>query len=335
MISKAAMEWINTARSNLSTTSTLFVQGVFSSHIVAAKYTGARGFVAETGERVTCKCAIDVINHAFIGTEMSDTTVMRYHGEKNHWLWVLMYTPLQWIQFLVSFLVNRFWWGMRTTLEYDWSRGRIMSHAVNRNVVNVGQQGDVRDFQNKMSMFRYFENSDPEVVFGVSRGAATIFNGMAQPAKRYDGVKLVVLEGCPASIDHVFLFRYGAWTPLVKKVAGLVFQKLKNVDPATQPINRVNEFQPNVPVAFITSMADKSVPPEGVIGLANVLNARGLNPVYLLILKRSSHPAYMCDDPEDSYNYTIFMHALYELYGLDHIPVLADAGRELLISTLL
>jgi hypothetical protein len=55
-----------------------------------------------------------------------------------------------------------------------------------------------------------------------------------------------------------------------------------------------------------------------------------MNDVYLLKLKKSSHPSYMFDDPEDRDKYEVFIHAIYKKYNLKHEPKLAEKGEEMI-----
>jgi hypothetical protein len=96
------------------------------------------------------------------------------------------------------------------------------------------------------------------------------------------------------------------------------------------PAAAIESFPLGVPVFFITSKTDKSVPCHSTESLAKELAKKGLNPVYLLVLEKSSHPNYMCDDQEDKDAYVTLLHALYKRYELPYIESMADEGEELL-----
>ena len=89
-------------------------------------------------------------------------------------------------------------------------------------------------------------------------------------------------------------------------------------------------FLKGIPVIFITSEIDVVVPCKNTENIARKLAEKGKNDVYLLKLKRSSHPSYMFDDREDHDNYEAFINAIYKKYNLRHDPKLAANGEGLI-----
>ena len=54
--------WIKPHGKNVQT---IYFQGIFASHAQISKYTGTRGFIALTGEKVACKNAPDIVYNPF------------------------------------------------------------------------------------------------------------------------------------------------------------------------------------------------------------------------------------------------------------------------------
>ncbi len=60
----------------------------------------------------------------------------------------------------------------------------------------------------------------------------------------------------------------------------------------------------------LPSEADETVPMESTLALVDALVKKGKNDIYLLKLKKSSHPNYMYDNDDDRKTYEDFMNPL-------------------------
>lgn len=179
------------------------------------------------------------------------------------------------------------------------------------------------------------EDSDA-ILMGVSRGAATTFQAAARYNKQkrnLDRVKLIHLEGCFDSVEHVmrkrhpWLLKYDFCMNTAAKLASNIIA-FKKDGPA--PIKVVEDFPKDIPVAFVTSKKDREVSPICTKTLIRALLNAGHKKVYFYELQNSSHPNYTSDDVQDKTNYQNFMHALYKENGLPYIPACANAGQILL-----
>lgn len=286
---------------------TIFYQGMFSGQVQAAKYTGTRGFRATTGEHVVHKGAFDVIFKPFIGQELEELVLL--DKTKN-------YGVFQTLQHYVVKL-GRWWQGVDIKPTTD--NISVAAHSFNWDRISIAQDTDINAHKKKVETLGT-NNDIRKILFGVSRGAATTFCAMAK--NQYEGIRLVVLEGCPHSVINVLEGRYPYASGLTYKVAKWMFPAHKEDGPS--PIKLVKDFPAGVPVVFITSRVDKSVNAAGTTELAKTLAREGKNPVYLLQLEKSSHNGYMFDDAEDRENYQNFLHAIYKRYDLAYIPDFAE-----------
>lgn len=165
---------------------------------------------------------------------------------------------------------------------------------------------------------------------GASRGAAAAFIFLAR--YKPNNVKIAVLEGCFDGVKNV-----------IKNRPSLFMRSLRKLfDPASlnkflgyickykpdgiSPIDLVDQFPKNLPILFSTSEKDDEVPMACTVNLYNELRKAGHQKAHLLILKNSSHPNYMYDDPEDTQKYEQAVHAFYKKYGMPYNQELALAG---------
>jgi dienelactone hydrolase len=211
--------------------------------------------------------------------------------------------------------------------DYKDPQGSLKAHIIRLDQFNLGQALDLAEHKKRVDRCRA-ENPEANIVlYGVSRGAMTTFTAYAE--EQYEGVKAVVLEGCPSSIPDVINTRYGAY------VLGLYKKYVKRIcahDPeGISALACVDKFPKRTPVLFITSDKDKMVPAACTKRLAQKLVDAGHEHVYCVVLKNSSHIGYCWDDPIDAQNYQNTVHAFYKKHGIaGYNEQYAQAGMELL-----
>jgi hypothetical protein len=170
----------------------------------------------------------------------------------------------------------------------------------------------------------------PTILFGVSRGAATTFNALC--SHQYSNVRLVILEGIFDSIPNLLPLRY-------PRTYGIALSGLERLTSfrrdGASPISLVSRCPPHIPLVFITSKLDTEVPSTSTRCMVDALMKRAQNPIYLLTLQHSSHAGYALEHGADRTQYATLLHAIYRRYGLPFIPRLADAGKALLLSSML
>lgn len=203
--------------------------------------------------------------------------------------------------------------------------------------INLGQQEDLAILtQHYLEHLELYPDHDV-VLYGSSRGAAAAYNWMALiyptlPCKR---IKAVILEGCFDSVENIILQKsHYKLSPvqleklLKKLIPGYCYNGLAPIRLVEEFVQACNTYA--IPVFLITSKIDTVVPAARTHHLAQALLKAGLQDFYCMELKKSRHPWYMMDHPEDSLSYITNIHAFYKKYNLSHIPYYADLGQEYL-----
>lgn len=151
---------------------------------------------------------------------------------------------------------------------------------------------------------------------------------MIQATHRYDGVRLIVLEGCFDTVSSALRSQVGGCLAPICEF--LLTSFTAYTEGGMQPLKLVSRIPTHVPVAFVTSRGDEEVPPSSTLRVVDELRSAGHERVHVLMLRRSRHPRYMLDDLNDRDAYTYWLHAVYRLYRLPHLPEYAELGEELL-----
>jgi len=308
---------------------TVYYQGVNACQTQVAKYCGKRGFIATTGEHVVCKRAFDVIEEPFIGKELDEVSLKRVlKSKKAKFKWFFKH-PVGVIQQSINNLCENRLYDINVVSSPQHYHATVEGHCISPSAMSLAQSNDILEHKKRYDLCINEHPNDDIILYGVSRGAATTFNACACNGYDFNRVRLVVLEGCFDSIDglmHEYPFLSGSEKlQLLAKKALMKWTQFQ--EQGFAPINLIDTFPEEVPVIFITSECDRMVPKACVQRLVSSLKERGKNPVYMLVLKHSSHPRYMMDNKEDTENYRDCMHALYKMLDLPYIPKYADAGE--------
>ena len=327
-VTQEEIVWTTTPENKEVTT--VFYQGLKNSLTQLTNYTGSRGFIAPTGEHIVSALGIDIAYNPLTNNEIEEVILkgdsrLQKYALRDHFFHML------------SSVVNN---SKRITYtQPETSTGMTMkSHSLVFDKVCIGQENDMINFDKK---FTAQQQQKPSVLFGVSRGSATVFNSVADRDYDLSNVKMIILEGCFDSVINIIDKRWGKLYQLMptsvfkylakKSVPGL------NVD-GPFPIQHADKFAnkaQNVPVVFITSKIDKVVPHECTVALANAVKEAGHKEVYLLKLEKSAHPYYHIDHADDRAKYLHFMHAVYKKHGLPYSEAQAALGEHLLEEALL
>lgn len=317
---------------------TLFFQGIGTSQTQVLKYVGTQKIWATTGQLMWstgCKLPpLNVIYKPHLGVEVEDIKLNVFTSSLSY------FNPINVIGSAITWGANLYY-GVHFTKPIPPNNQSVGYHAPNIFNMSVGQEVDMSTHRKKYDSWLAKEDkSDGLILWGVSRGTAATF--CAYEKEQYPEVKLVVLEGAIDSVQNIvpkYVAKVLPIDSIAKQVtravnAGLSFFKKQGItqyDPAgPSPLKSVARFPTGIPVVFITSKKDSVVSCENTEHIAKALAERGLNDVYLLKLKKSSHPNYMFDDIDDHNQYETFIHAVYKKYNLRHDPELAKAGAPLL-----
>lgn len=326
---------------------TIFYQGIYNSQVQLAKYLPeTQGFIATTGEKVTCRRGLDLIINPYIGREIDE--IEPYKPTFSSWL-----NPLKIFSYLFGFIGN---WAnnidiqprvpssecsTRFTLSEQSPKvekvpkvpeveepSSVRTHYINLFKFNFGQDGDLANHYDKyIGCVNEYPDHDL-ILWGVSKGAATTLNALVKNNYETSKIKMVVLEGCFSDIESVFkhwvenrsYFDANFWLAKVflwlleKDLLRYLISYRMNKD--HDPVHILSSVPHNVPIVFITSAIDIVVPASQTVELYEKLRETGHPNVHLLILKNSRHHAYMFDDEEDRAAYRDFIKDLYSKYGL-------------------
>lgn len=151
------------------------------------------------------------------------------------------------------------------------------------------------------------------VLFGCSRGAATTIITLANlDIEILKHIKLVIVEAPFDSVENVVNSSFYFPNFILNSLKWFT----KYDENQQTPLDAVNseKFPLNVPIAFVTSEVDTTVPIDNTMNLINVLKNRNHQHLHHLNLKNSHHALMHSHNPEDVNNYLQFVNNLYELY---------------------
>jgi hypothetical protein len=179
-------------------------------------------------------------------------------------------------------------------------------HSIYLKHLNIGQHGDIDQLRLR---------GTGDVAFGISRGAATTFSHWALCHKPKDQPLFLLLEGCPDSTWHVLHYRYGS---VIARVVEWLLERCTSYScfqaQALSPSALVPHFPLDLPVAFVTSARDHSVPAACTHRLVEALRARGHKHVHVLELVDAGHETYYTGSTRDHDAYKAFVHMLLQRY---------------------
>lgn len=252
--------WVRPHGKNVQT---IYFQGIFASHAQISKYTGTRGFVALTGEKVVYHQAPDIVCCPYSGKELDEVDLAPLGQEKQDsrliaYLAKLCF-PASTIQKLVSLSKNNRW-GM--TAQGSTIGKTSTSFSIDWRKCDFGQEGDVAEHKKKYDQCVHEYPDDDIILFGASRGAAATFNAAALNGYDMRKVKFIMLESCYDSLPSVL----HEWYPRLRSgFLNSTLQRLLSVVTGYRvggisPIALVDAFPEDVPVVFITSSIDTTVP---------------------------------------------------------------------------
>lgn len=333
----AAHEWVLPESIDVPT---VYFPGMGSSCFTQmARYTGKEGFVTPHGEHVYCVKGIHTIKTpCLIDAEPDEIE----HQKAFQYSWFELCDPrvslsLLWknIYFLLTSL-DRLKYGVR--VENVSPEESVAGHYAPFSATNFAQERDLRNHKRKFDACAQAFPEAPKILYGVSRGAATTFRACARHADEYADVRLVILEGCFDDVPHTLKARYSMLCAL-PGMHTLLHEALTKITSYSKshgsPLSDVERFPKDLPVIFITSEVDATVPAECTKNLVNALVKAGHKQVYLLTLKVSSHSKYMMDNGQDADTYQNFIHALYKKYNMPYIAAYAQQGEALVEESLI
>lgn len=259
---------------------TVFAQGNQASRSQGAKYAGKEGIHIGgpfSHHAVAPNAPPQLMYGPYCYPEFKDVSY--------EWSW----NPIHMMNKAVSFLRNQ-WYGIQQPHLWHtvWSE------------VNVAGAQDVTQYRTAVEQC-IGEHPDKNIVlYGVSRGAATVLSSVAQMSSREQSrVSLVIVEAPFDSVENVtnrytraFLYwvtKYRSWR--------------------MSPAEAIDNWPLRVPVLFVAALDDHRVPCTQTLGLAKKLTMRGHRMVNVLCMEKGGHNGMVLQK-----EYKDFVEVMYDRY---------------------
>jgi alpha-beta hydrolase superfamily lysophospholipase len=199
----------------------------------------------------------------------------------------------------------------------------VLPHGFNAKEVNLGQEQDVATVEKEFEKIK--GTQDKVVLFGVSRGAATLVNFLGKcPCPE---VKAVILESPFDHVQSVIEFKY-----YVSAVHALVPMFFAKYNPhGMQPITSAPTIRTDVPILIICSEQDSLIPCSSSIALYRALKKAGNNHVHLLNVAQGDHGKILWGAKGAEYRNVV--HAFYKKYNLPYNGEFAALGQQELAAS--
>lgn len=180
----------------------------------------------------------------------------------------------------------------------------------------IGQNADTQ------KLLYNINNHPRTVLFGESRGASAILNGLGSLGPQQNHVIAAVLDSPFDTVNSVIDYQISR---LGLQLLGLAAKRFEraipyfcwNYDPnGIQPIKSIENIDPNTPMLFIASAQDTVVPYKCSVELYKKLFEQGHENVYLLPLAEGKHGWIMQGPQKELYRDVI--HAFYQKHKINH-----------------
>ena len=300
---------------------TVFYQGLYNSQIQLAKYTGSDGFIATTGEHIFTKDSngCNLIKNPWIGSELSEIELSTKNSSfLNPGKLVSVYISKNFNKrYIISSCPDQKCTHPQVSDQLT-PNLTLNSHNIRFLQINFGQEVDIYECINKIQTAAV--KTSQLILFGASKGAATIYNTVAYlnliHSNLLNSVKLIILDGPYDDVSRLFSSKLQEIA-----VTNLSLYKSDGISPEKS----TKYFPANIPVIFVTTEIDQKVPAEETIKLAKRLAEQKQNQIYLLIVNNSTHSNCTMEDDIDKYRYSVLVHSVYKKFNLPYIPKYADS----------
>jgi len=193
------------------------------------------------------------------------------------------------------------------------------SYKININKYNLGQTDDMKTINNayvnmvpqlSQSLQSLESHEDVIIGYGVSRGSAALVNWMAH--NRNNKIKALILEGCPSSVDDLVKYSTGYKHYYYRMIRFLLPMFTSYRADGDQAINNVTKLPKDIPILFITSLNDKTVPASCVANLYNKMKQHGYTNIHYCVLESCDHDDYLSNNTNDRTTYIKAVLSVYE-----------------------
>lgn len=310
-------------------TSYLYAPGMMGSEFVMARY--CPSFTASTGEKIVSKSGGNVIGQPHSAVTFPEVDLRKPTFSCNPVTFCINSLRMLIVPVAQRIMQYRFDF---TIEDNPGSSTSVINYFFDFSKANLGQEADVQTLEQAyQEHLKKYPETDI-VLYGDSRGAATIFNFVANHKPAY--VKAAILEGIYDSLDHIIKHfitsNKSTFTEkLLHRLARITLGGYKNEGMNQRESAEI--IDDTIPLLLVISLKDGQVPAQSAFYLYSRLIQRGHKQVHLLVLEKSLHPIYMMDDPEDKKVYESVVHAFYKHYNLPHDSALAHEGKHAFAAT--
>lgn len=304
-------------------TSYVYCPGLLGSPIVMGRY--CPSFKALTGEEIAWKHGGHVIDRPYSAVTFAEIVTTKPRFSYNPA--TLAVNGFRSLAYPLAKAIGNKRYGLQV-IEHRHNSHSIANYFFNFNEINIGQHNDVELLNATISSHRACHPDTHIVLYGDSRGAATIVNFLGL-SYDYTNIKAVVLEGVFDSIDHLLTHYRVSKLPGMKRALHSTLKACAGnyKDDGIFPRNTITNIPKDIPILFVTSLKDEIVPYQCTIQLYQQLQER--SNVHLLVLQRANHMDYMYHEKEI---YEAVVHAFYKEYGLAHNREKAEEGAPFFIT---
>ncbi|MDR3646993.1 MAG: prolyl oligopeptidase family serine peptidase [Candidatus Babeliales bacterium] len=324
-----AKTWVDNSPKN-TIVSYLYAPGTFSCECRMSIYMPK--FVSSTCEEITCSEGIEVLKYPASACNFSEVLLKRFS--------FIPHKPVKSIKKLfkkcvykISGYCNE---GHRIKIQ-PFCEGKstsLSSQLTDISKINFGQDLDIAIFKQNYQKHllglndNYQDYNKQIVLYGFSRGAATVFSFMSLHKPKE--VCALICEGMFDSIPNILKHRF----PNTYKVMLNFLEKFTHFKTeAISPISAIKDISLDLPILLITSYADYIVSHECVLNLYKSLRELGHAKVHILILQKPGHLKYVFHNQDDKDMYEQTVHAFYKKYNLPYIEDLAIKGEQYFAHT--
>lgn len=190
----------------------------------------------------------------------------------------------------------------------------LLGKTVNREKMYMGQGADINTLHEQVSKL---SQNDQIILYGCSRGAATIINYMAE--NNSANVQALVLDACPTDMPAtlaLILAKLGINPDHALTIFTKIFPAYpKNSIPPIQAIKQIKNK--NLPILLLHAQTDSRVSYQNSFMLYQEFKCQGFNQVHLIVLPEGKH-SFLLQDETIKPTYLKAVHSFYKTYGLPY-----------------
>ena len=191
---------------------------------------------------------------------------------------------------------------------------KILGKPVNPANMHMGQANDIIRLQ---KIIENTPKNDNLILFGCSRGAATIINSLAE--SNSNNVKALVLDAIPSDIPATikpFLANIGIHPNYANTIFSFIFPAYpKNSQTPLQAISKI--INKNLPILLLHSKTDSKVSVIHSYKMYQEFVQQGFTNVHLIVLPEGAH-SYLLQNEKVKELYLQAVHHFYKKYNLPY-----------------